>query len=203
MNRPDPKPLGVVVFALALGVAGCHSPEPLEGGADDAAPSRASVLLSREWVAPGGSAEIGILIALMPGWHTYADPPGDSGMAPIVTAQAPDGMTVGTRQLPPPQRFVDPAGTTFGYEDQVLIRLPLTVGPEWTPRGAADIALHVDYLVCKTECVPQSAEFIVTIPLRAGTAPETEAWNAILKRGGWASGAARRSPARATREERR
>ncbi len=175
-------------IAALLGQGCCDRCARTEGRAEAAVtsePSVARALLDRSHVTPGGSAELGVMIALASGWHTYADPPGDSGMAPILTLQLPTGITAGAKRLPPFRVFKDDAGTTHGYENHLLIRVPLTVDPDAESDDIMDIGITLDYLICKESCVPRSMESTLRIPIRRDPAPVTRQWRYALEQGGW------------------
>jgi thiol:disulfide interchange protein DsbD len=172
------------VLLVAVCLVGCRRAGREEEKKPDLPPSSAVMGVDREWLTPGESAELGVFITLQPGWHTYADPPGDSGMAPAVVLKVSEGITVGSPQLPRHQTFKDAAGTTFGYEKAVLIRVPLTLARD-VPAGVAALDVNVDYLVCRDACVAQHAGVKLSIPIRAERAPLTKMWEKALKRGGW------------------
>jgi len=72
---------------VAVLLVGCS---PLRGAVDDNAeePSSAKLIADRAWLTPGSRAELGFVVQVRPGWHTYGDPPGDSGMPPQPVALA-------------------------------------------------------------------------------------------------------------------
>ena len=123
--------------------------------------SSAEVYLDAEAVPPGGEVCGRITISLSKGWHTYSDPPGDSGMAPIVDFRLPEGWSVSMLSLPPAKTFQDTAGTTFGYEDQLPIPFILTVPAHAEPGIGVTIETELQWLICRDICVPQSA-FLTT-----------------------------------------
>ena len=175
-------------MAIALLAAGCRRGADPKGQDDDAtaAISQARLLVERDVVEPGTVVNVGIMIELADGWHTYADPPGDSGMAPRLTMNLPESMQAGTMKYPPHDEFTDAAGTTYGYEEQVLLIVPVHVAADTDTRGELPIEATLDYLVCKEVCVPQRAEMSARLQLgSAASAPSTE-WQRAA--GGWMDG---------------
>ncbi len=68
----------------------------------------------------------------------------------------------------------------FGYEDTVLLPVPLTVGKDFKPaaNGMLDVALNANWLVCRQECIPQEGKFVLQVPTRGSTAAHGPAFEA-------------------------
>jgi DsbC/DsbD-like thiol-disulfide interchange protein len=179
----------LILSAAVLALGGCARQTRTESGpAGEAAsgePSAAVVMLNREHLSPGASAELGILISLASGWHTYADPPGDSGMAPHLSLQLPPGFRAGAKRLPPYRIFKDAAGTTHGYEHHLLIRVPLEIDSDAAVGTTPEASVQLEYLICKEICVPRTLEAVIKIPIRAESAPLQPQWSNALRQGGW------------------
>ena len=62
-----------------------------------------------------------------PGWHTYWKNPGDAGIATQIKWQLPPGITAGEIQWPLPEKLPPAEVTTYGYEDEVMLLVPLTL----------------------------------------------------------------------------
>ena len=54
-------------------------------------------------IEAGDTIWIGIEQSIEPGWHTYWKNPGDSGTAPVVNWDLPDGFKVGDLHWPTPE----------------------------------------------------------------------------------------------------
>jgi len=141
--------------------------------------------VERETVRPGTTVYLGVQIRLAPGWHTYSDPPGDSGMAPVLTLDVPDGVKAGPLQYPPHNEFPDAAGTTYGYEGSVLLKVPLRIPESAEEQAPVRIRGTLDYLVCKEMCVPQSAELHGTFTIGSTLSAPTPEWEKACGEGGW------------------
>jgi len=143
-------------------------PERARGEAvvEDEAPQLRATLLVEP--APDAPASVGVLFELAAGWHLYWRNPGETGVAPEITFDAP-GRTFGPLAWPAPQTFreADDLFTTYGYEGRVLLAAPFE--PAAAPVGAAPIdpapivRAEVSVLVCRTQCVP--AAFSLALPL--------------------------------------
>jgi len=121
-----------------------------------------------EGLAPGKAAWLGLAIDHAPHWHTYWKNPGDSGLPTTLTWQLPAGVTAGEIAWPTPQRLPVGPLVNYGYEDQLLLPVSLTVGPDFKG-DALDVKLSAQWLVCKDVCIPQQGEFALRVPAAAST----------------------------------
>ncbi len=123
-------------------------------------------------VQAGETFWLGLKIAHAPHWHTYWKNPGDSGLPTELQWQLPTGLQAGEIAWPLPKKI--PIGTlaNYGYEDTVLLTVPVTVSPQFQPpiAGPLRIALHAQWLVCRQECIPQEGRFSIELPARSATA---------------------------------
>jgi thiol:disulfide interchange protein DsbD len=151
-------------FIVALhGLGGCSdggpSPEKEQTSGQEGVKSTATLSLGEGLVSPGGSLAGRIALAIPDGWHTYSDPPGDSGMPPIIDFELPPGWSSSILPLPEARRFEGPAGVTFGYENTLEIDFLLTA-PQQAPGGEKEtIRVSVQWLTCKDICLPWSQDF--------------------------------------------
>ncbi|MDR2127653.1 MAG: thioredoxin family protein [Burkholderiaceae bacterium] len=127
---------------------------------------------------------VGLELAHQPGWHTYWKNSGDSGLPTELYWDLPPGVQAGDVVWPPPRRI--PVGTlvNYGYEGTVLLPVPLTVAPDYQPGPFADgmeIKLRANWLVCRVECIPQTGEFALKLPLQSSTALHGAAFEAALR----------------------
>ena len=132
-----------------------------------------AITLVSEQVAlvPGGSQRLGLLIEHQPHWHTYWQNAGDSGIPTKLRWHLPEGIAAGEIQWPHPQRF-DLAGIiNFGYGDRVLLPVPLDVA-EAVSAQTLPLAVTVDWLVCREECIPGRAELSLSLPVAMETAAD-------------------------------
>ncbi|HEX2013494.1 MAG TPA: protein-disulfide reductase DsbD domain-containing protein, partial [Roseateles sp.] len=122
-----------------------------------------------EGVEAGKPLWLGLFIKHQPHWHTYWKNPGDSGLPTRLDWQLPAGVTAGAIQWPVPQRLPVGPLVNYGYENELLLAVPITVGPEFKGE-TLDIKLMADWLVCKEVCIPESGEFALKLPAAAATA---------------------------------
>ncbi len=170
------------LFAMALMLAGCSSGDP-----DPREPSRAEMFTSVATVRPGEVFTLAVRFSMAPGWHTYAQDPGDSGMPPSVTVKGPAGLEVGPWRFPPAQTFTDAAGTTYGYEKAVVLLSEVRV-PETHPLDIPlTLELDVVWMVCLDSCIPMEAGITLALPVRSLTPEPAPGWQSLLNAGGWSA----------------
>ena len=148
---------------------------------------RAELLaVAPDGVAAGAPVWVGLQIAHQPEWHTYWKNAGDSGLPTELAWTLPAGVTAGDIAWPAPRKIRVGALANYGYENTVLLPVPLTLSPDFKPAatltGAAtlDIRLHATWLVCRKECIPESGDFALKLPLQGSTALAKPAFDAAL-----------------------
>ncbi|MGK6310586.1 protein-disulfide reductase DsbD family protein [Variovorax sp. DT-64] len=137
-------------------------------------------------VSAGAPVWVGLQIAHQPEWHTYWKNAGDSGLPTELAWSLPAGVSAGEIAWPVPKKI--PIGTlaNYGYEDTVLLPVPLTVAPDFKPPAslagadALDIKLKASWLVCRKECIPEDGEFLLRLPIQGSTAVHQNAFDAAL-----------------------
>lgn len=147
-----------MIFA-ALFLIGCGKVRTESETVEDSSPlSEASLAMDSAAVVPGDAVEGAVVLTLAAGWHTYSDPPGDSGMAPVVEFILPPGWSASRLPLPPPRRFADPSGVTFGYEEELRIGFRIAAPPHAAAGETAEVKIDVQWLICQDICLAQSAQ---------------------------------------------
>jgi thiol:disulfide interchange protein DsbD len=105
---------------------------------------------------PGDTVLVGVQLKMKSGWHTYWKNPGAAGQATEIKWQLPDGVTAGEIRWPLPQKLPPADITTYGYDDEVVLLVPLKLGKKLTA-GPLPLAANVSWLECKESCIPASA----------------------------------------------
>ncbi len=127
-----------------------------------------------EGVGPGQPLWLGLQISHQPEWHTYWKNPGDSGLPTELTWTLPAGLTAGDIAWPVPHTIRIGTLANHGYEGQVLLPVPVQVGPDFQAplagNGTLDVRLRATWLVCRVECIPEEGEFALQLPIRGSTA---------------------------------
>ncbi len=127
---------------------------------------------------------VGLQLAHQPHWHTYWKNAGDSGLPTQLTWTLPVGVMAGDIAWPAPKKIKIGNLTNFGYEETVLLAVPLTITPGFKPSllsSNLDIKLKAQWLVCKEECIPEEGEFALSIPTKGSTAINTVAFETAFK----------------------
>lgn len=123
----------------------------------EAAHTEVKLLLSAGAAKPGDTIWVGVDLKMESGWHTYWKNPGEAGQATEIKWSLPPGVTAGEIQWPLPQKLPPADITTYGYEEEVVLLVPLTLGNNLLA-GALPISAKVSWLECKESCIPASTD---------------------------------------------
>ena len=143
----------VVLISICLGLAALTA---------RAAHTHVQLLLSDDTAKPGNTIWAGVDIKMDPGWHTYWKNPGDSGIATTIKWELPPGVTAGEIQWPLPEKFPPIEVTTYGYTNEVMLLVPLTLATNLPP-GPLALKADVAWLECQESCVPGSTNVEATL----------------------------------------
>ncbi|MGA9801801.1 MAG: protein-disulfide reductase DsbD domain-containing protein [Terriglobales bacterium] len=133
------------------------------------------LIARNQWIAAGHTLDLGLRFQLEKGWHIYWVNPGDSGEPPRVEWQLPAGLTAGAIEWPAPRRLDTGSIVDYGYEDRVLLIVPLQAAPTLAAQQPVRLGAQVKLLVCSHEmCIPGKAELSLTLPIKSQPpAPDT------------------------------
>ncbi len=140
----------------------------LTTGAARAAHTQAQLLLSADTIKPGDTVYAAVDMKMDPGWHTYWKNPGSAGQATEIKWQLPAGVTAGEIQWPLPSKLPPADITTYGYENEVVLIVPLKVADN-VPAGPLNVAAKVSWLECKESCIPAKADVQATLNVGSDT----------------------------------
>jgi len=115
------------------------------------------LILSAEIAKPGDTIWAGVDLKMEPGWHTYWKNPGAAGMATEIKWQLPPGISAGKIEWPLPQKLPPIEVTTYGYENEVVLIVPLKIETNF-PTGEIDLKANVSWLECKDICIPANQD---------------------------------------------
>jgi thiol:disulfide interchange protein len=105
----------------------------------------------------GGTVLVGVALKMEPGWHTYWKNPGEAGQATQIHWTLPAGISAGEIQWPLPEKLPPAEVTTYGYQNEAVLLVPLKIGAD-LPATPVNLSAKVSWLECKDSCVPASAE---------------------------------------------
>ena len=129
-------------------------------------------------IVPGQVFWLGLRLAHQPDWHTYWKNAGDSGLATELAWQLPPGLTAGSIAWPTPHALQVGPLVNYGYEDTVLLPVPVQVAADFVPpaSGNVQVQLSAHWLICRVECIPESGQFQLSIPVQGSTAAYSAAF---------------------------
>ena len=131
---------------------------------------KASLLTDTTAIVPGQKFQVGLLLEMAPGWHTYWQYSGDSGLPTTIRWNLPEGFSAGPIQWPVPQAKVEPGDIqVYAYSGQVL--LLATITPPANVAGNATLSADASWLVCEEVCVPGDASLELTLPVAKSAIP--------------------------------
>ena len=137
-------------------------------------------------LTPGATVWLGLKITHQPEWHTYWKNAGDSGLPTELRWTLPPGLVAGDIAWPTPHKFPIGKLANYGYEDTVLLPVPVQVAADFRPPAAlvgastVPIELHASWLVCRKECIPEEGRFILKLPAQGSTASHGAEFEAAL-----------------------
>ncbi|MDD0838854.1 protein-disulfide reductase DsbD family protein [Curvibacter sp. HBC61] len=137
------------------------------------------VALAPQGVGPGQPLWLGLSLRHQPGWHTYWKNPGDSGLPTQLSWQLPAGLSAGEIDWPVPHKIRIGQLANLGYENTVLLPVPVQVSRDWRATGdTLPVRLHAQWLVCREECIPEQADLALDVPVAGSTAAQAPAFAA-------------------------
>jgi thiol:disulfide interchange protein/DsbC/DsbD-like thiol-disulfide interchange protein len=164
----------VIVLRLALAfllVAGLPVSAQLHDGKTLV---KASLLADTTAIVPGQPFQVALVLEMAPGWHTYWEYSGDSGLPTTIDWKLPPGFAAGAIQWPVPEAKVEPGDIqVYAYSGRVL--LLTTITPPRDVSGNVTLRAAASWLVCAEICVPGGAELELTLPVEKSAAPANAA----------------------------
>jgi thiol:disulfide interchange protein len=149
----------VVLIFICLGLAALTA---------RAAHTHVQLLLSADTAKPGDTIWAGVDMKMDAGWHTYWKNPGDSGIATTIKWDLPPGVTAGEIQWPLPEKLPPAEVTTYGYTNEVMLLVPLTLATNLPP-GPLVLNADVAWLECMESCVPGKTNVEATLNIGSET----------------------------------
>lgn len=145
---------------------------------------KASLIADVDAVVPGQPFHVGLLMKIKPHWHTYWINPGESGGPTTIKLTGPKGLTFGEIRWPAPTKIVMDGAITYGFEDEVLLSVPVTVAKDLPAGQPITIDAEAEWLVCKDTCIEGAAKLSLRLPVaetgKPANTPLFEKWNQLL-----------------------
>ena len=154
-----------MTLALGLAVFGATVDARVSEAFSSAAVD-AQLVTAQNGIAKGATTiSAGVYLRLGEGWKTYWRSPGEVGLPPQIEWSGSRNIADVTMHWPAPERFTAFGIENFGYKDEVLFPLQVTLK---TPGSAADLNVNLSLLTCSTVCVPQEITLRLPIPEGSG-----------------------------------
>lgn len=151
-----------------------------------AARTQVRLVLSHDTALPGGEVMAGVHMRMPPGWHTYWRNSGDSGLPVKISWTLPPGIEAGAIQWPVPSIHLANGLTTFVYNEELVLLIPLRLAANL---AAAKVLLQakVTWLECLESCVSGATQvrhdlIIGSAAVPSSDAPLLETWKTKLPR---------------------
>jgi thiol:disulfide interchange protein DsbD len=151
-------PMRILKLVIVIGAALIASLQAAAASSSfDADHLHVQFIVPASQLNPGQTSDAGFYFKLEPGWHVYWLNAGDSGEPPKVKWTLPEGVSAGSLKFPAPKRLPLGPLMDFGYEDEVLFPLTLSVSNAAKP-GPVALDAKINWLVCREVCIPGKAD---------------------------------------------
>lgn len=112
---------------------------------------------------PGTEFEIGLLLRHDSKWHTYWKSTGDTGLPTRIQWSLPQGWNASEILWPTPAVFKIGDLVNYGYGDEVLLPVRISVPASAKVGSVQDIKAEVSWLMCADQCVPGKASLTLAV----------------------------------------
>ncbi len=132
---------------------------------------KAQLVADTSAIVAGKAFQVGLLLDMAEGWHTYWESPGDAGLPTRIAWELPEGFVAGPIQWPSPKRIIEPGDIhAFGYKGQILLLTTITP-PAAISVKEIRILADTSWLVCEEICIPGSARLELTLAVNSEATP--------------------------------
>jgi thiol:disulfide interchange protein len=125
------------------------------------------LLASKDAIAPGETVYVALRQKIESHWHTYWRNSGDSGEPTQIKWDLPTGWSAGAIVWPAPKKIPVGPLMNYGYEDEVLLPVPITAPANGKAGDKVTLKAQVSLLVCAEVCVPEDDALSLTLPVVA------------------------------------
>jgi thiol:disulfide interchange protein len=132
---------------------------------------KAELLADTKAIVPGKPFTVGLLLKMVPNWHTYWKFPGDAGIPTELKWKLPPGWKVGEIQWPIPLKLSEPGDILiYGYHDEVLLMQEITP-PASRNDPTVKLSADASWLICEKICIPGSKSLQLELPTSTASEP--------------------------------
>lgn len=135
--------------------------------------ARVELVSSRSIIVPGQRLWLGLHFSLEKDWHIYWINPGDSGQPPVLQWQLPPGFSAGAIEWPLPEKLRRSTLADYGYQDDVVLLVPIEVADSVKSGDKAELTLHAKWLICSDVCIPDHAELHLVLSTAAAASQDS------------------------------
>ncbi len=126
----------------------------------------ARLISAENGVGPdAASISAGLHLRLGEDWKTYWRSPGEVGLPPTIDWTGSENIAETDFLWPAPERFTAFGIENFGYHDEVVFPIRITLE---NPGAPARLEARVNLLTCSTVCVPQDFDLALDLPRASG-----------------------------------
>ena len=135
----------------------------------------ASLIADTDAIVPGKPFTVGLLLKMVPGWHTYWRYSGDAGLSTRIDWQLPPGFQAGEIQWPLPEKETEEGDLqTYVFKDEVLLLVEIQP-PANLDSKQITLPAKTSWLVCEKLCIPGHADLSLALPVAAQSHPANAA----------------------------
>ena len=139
-----------------------------------------SIIFETSTLKPGTVVKMGISYTIEPKWHIYWNGQNDSGFAPEIELQLPDGFVAMEAKWPSPMRHVAEGDITDHiYEGIVTLIVPVRVPQDVKEGTEVTFRLKSKWLVCSDRCIPGSGSASAKILVRSAPSEKSKDYEVI------------------------
>ena len=169
------------LFALICGVMPLLSyGQDYQKGTVDTEQAIAELVSGVTAVQPGQTIDVALRLQLDPHWHVYWKNPGDTGLAPSIDWEAPDGIEVGELEFPTPEKIITPPDfVSYGYEGEVFFLAKVKIPEDFGVGQTISLNADASWLACEQMCIPGGAKLTLELPV-SGESADSSQWGVAL-----------------------
>ena len=135
----------------------------------------AELISEVNYIKPGEAFWVAVKLKMEHEWHTYWRNAGDAGLPTTISWELPEGFKHGEIQWQYPKLFIVEGLANFGYDGEVLLLVKITPSHDLQTETEVVLKARVNWLECKSACIPGSEDINLTLPVRNKTS-ENENW---------------------------
>ena len=118
---------------------------------------------------------VAVVFDIQPSWHIYWKNPGTTGISTTIEWSLPEGLSEGRSFYAFPHRYANEGLIDYIHEDQAVIVTEVSIqDPSILESDAITIAAKVDWLECKSVCMPGGSQLAITFDPQAPLTTDTD-----------------------------